>query len=64
MSQVDEAWRVKVCDFGLARKMPPAHERKHLSVVGTDEWCVRLHSSLRDKVSVTFCFYLSSIDAY
>lgn len=35
---VDEAWRVKVCDFGLARKMPPAHERKHLSVVGTDEW--------------------------
>jgi hypothetical protein len=37
-AQVDEAWRVKVCDFGLARKMPPAHEAKHLSVVGTDEW--------------------------
>lgn len=40
--KVGENWKVKVCDFGLARSAPTeGEEANHLmTIVGTNEWCV------------------------
>jgi serine/threonine protein kinase len=36
---IGEGWKIKVCDFGLARKSPSSEEEaKLMSFVGTDEW--------------------------
>eukprot|EP01089_Gocevia_fonbrunei_P004231 TRINITY_DN1424_c0_g1_i1.p1 TRINITY_DN1424_c0_g1~~TRINITY_DN1424_c0_g1_i1.p1 ORF type:complete len:427 (+),score=87.11 TRINITY_DN1424_c0_g1_i1:128-1408(+) len=35
---VAESWKVKVCDFGLARSAPSEGDRNLMTIVGTNEW--------------------------
>jgi len=35
---VAEGWKIKVCDFGLARSAPNDSDRNLMTIVGTNEW--------------------------
>jgi len=35
---VAEGWKIKVCDFGLARSAPNDGDRNLMTIVGTNEW--------------------------
>jgi len=35
---VAEGWKIKVCDFGLARSAPNNSDRNLMTIVGTNEW--------------------------